>query len=153
MAIFLTSPLRLCDRLFQFGYPQLSFVKSFPDASPNQVAFSLTIINGLCCLVYWSVLLALRLTVVEEWYWDMIPWSYVLSSAAATLGTWTESRFCSPQSIRHLVFVGVAYLYNYGLAVSSPFFISLGALLDAVVMTGRWGCMTSKSSSNFGTFC
>ncbi|XP_055353683.1 uncharacterized protein LOC129599471 [Paramacrobiotus metropolitanus] len=98
---------------FLLSFHQLFYVKSFPDADPYQAAFTCTIMFATAALLYWPVPLALRLQEQEVWEWSTVPWPYVFGGMFASLG--------------------VAFLYAFCLAISSPFFISLGELLNLCV--------------------
>ncbi|OQV15615.1 hypothetical protein BV898_10204 [Hypsibius exemplaris] len=89
---------------------QLFYSKSFPNADSFQSAFIVSVIFLCAALIYWPVPLAMKLSGNEVWQWSDIPWGYLIGGLMCSLS--------------------VAFLYGYGLALSTPFFMSLGELLN-----------------------
>ncbi|GAV03651.1 hypothetical protein RvY_14045 [Ramazzottius varieornatus] len=94
---------------------QIAFKRAFPRADFGQTAFAITMMYIIQCLTFWPVPLILKLTGVEIYDIEELPYQYAVPS-------W-------------IAFGSAAIIYGYGLVVSTPFFMSIGELLVLALNT------------------
>ncbi|XP_055346614.1 uncharacterized protein LOC129594080 [Paramacrobiotus metropolitanus] len=105
----------ICAAVF-YSLHQLAFKLAYPVADLVQVSFIMSCMSLMISIMYFPVPLSMHLTGFEEWKWHEMPLGI---SVAAWCGSYVSS-----------------ISYAYGLALSTPFFMSVSEVLIVALNTG-----------------